>query len=428
MSRWKPCRVLALFAILFLGSAHSQTPGAVPDKPPAVTGSVTGSVYDEETRLPLRFAEINLVPIPSKPDETPTSSQPAVGNAQQQRKRSVQRVEGTSDIDGNFRLAVPEGDYLVAALKPGYITPGAAAAMDFSLSEDQLKNLTASLSQVHVGAGGTANVSLPLHRGAVITGRMQFADGSPAIGVPVGCEAIDSYERLESAMRPENRGKVASPLLEALRSLASQRRSSQNPTTDDQGRYRIFGLSPGQCVVSTIFMDHGPGRVVMNDGSTPSSGHLQHMYPEVLGVYAPAAFRRKDAKVFDIRGDEQITDADLTIDPNGMHTLRGKVLAADDHRAPQATVRLKEEGGKEAPRLVELQDDGTFQISYLPSGRYTVLITAFGVPDSANPGVMPAEYKTVERSIVVVDHDVLLEDVLMVPLKPEEHNDFSLLF
>ena len=44
---------------------------------------------------------------------------------------------------GSFRLGVPEGNYLVAAGKPGYITPGAAAAMDFSLSEDQLESLIA---------------------------------------------------------------------------------------------------------------------------------------------------------------------------------------------------------------------------------------------------------------------------------------------
>ena len=52
--------------------------------------------------------------------------------------------------------------------------------MDFSLSEDQLESLIASLPQVHVGAGQTAGVSLTLHRGAVIGGRMQFADGSPS--------------------------------------------------------------------------------------------------------------------------------------------------------------------------------------------------------------------------------------------------------
>jgi len=428
MSRWKPYLVLALLAILSQGSANPQTPDAVPESSPALTGFVTGSVYDEETRLPVRFAEINLVPIPSKPDATPSISQPAPANAQEQRKRSVQLVKGTSGIDGSFRLAVPEGDYLAAALKPGYITPGTAAAMDFSLSEDQLKSLIASLPQVHVGAGGSASVSLTLHRGAVITGRIRFSDGSPAIGVAVGCDAIDSVERLERGLRPENRSKVPSPLQEALISLSSQD-LSKNQATDDQGRYRIFGLSPGRYLVgTTIVMDHSLGHVAMNDGSNPYSGRLQHLYPEMIPVYAPATFRRKEAKVFEIRGDEQITDADLTIDPNGMHTLRGRVLAAEDHRAPSAMIRLREQGANEVPRLVDLEDDGSFQINYLPSGSYTLLITSYGVPDPAKPGVIPAEYKTVQLPVVIAGQDVLLDEVLVVPLKPGEHHDFSLLF
>jgi hypothetical protein len=244
----------------------------------------------------------------------------------------------------------------------------------------------------------------------------------------VGCDAIDSVERVERGLRPENRSKVPSPLQEALISLSSQD-LSKNQATDDQGRYRIFGLSPGRYLVgTTIVMDHSLGHVAMNDGSNPYSGRLQHLYPEMIPVYAPATFRRKEAKVFEIRGDEQITDADLTIDPNGMHTLRGRVLAAEDHRAPSAMIRLREQGANEVPRLVDLEDDGSFQINYLPSGSYTLLITSYGVPDPAKPGVIPAEYKTVQLPVVIAGQDVLLDEVLVVPLKPGEHNDFSLLF
>ncbi len=309
MSRSKPFLVLAFLAILPLSSAHPQQPAPVPESPSALTGSVTGFVYYAETRLPARFAEINIVPIPSEAEVAPVKDQPIPPGVPQQRDRHVQRVSGTSGMDGSFRLdGVPAGDYLVAALKPGYITPGAAAAMDWSLSEDQLKSLIASLPQVHVGAGQTASVSLTLHRGAVIAGRMQFADGSPVIGAMVGCDLIDSVQRLESLLRLENRGKVASPRQEALQSFAST-------STDDVGRYRIFGLPPGKYLVTTmIAMDHSSGRIVMTDGSNPHTIGREHMGPEMIPVYAPATFRRKDAKVFEIRGDEQITDADLTID------------------------------------------------------------------------------------------------------------------
>jgi hypothetical protein len=424
MSRSKPFLVLAFLAILPLGSAHPQQPAASPKSPSALTGSVTGFVYYGETRLPARFAEINIVPIPPEADVAPAKDQPIPPGAARQRDRSVQRVYGTSGMDGSFRLdGVPEGDYIVAALKPGYITPGAASAMDFSLSEDQLKSLIASLPEVHVGAGQTASVNVTLRRGAVITGRMQFADGSPVVGAMFGCEQIDSAQRFENAMRPENRGRIVSPRQEALQRLASSELARQNPLTDDEGRYRISGLLPGKYLVSTMMaLDHSSERVIMNDGSNPQAVGREHMFPEMIAVYAPATFRRKDAKVFEIRGDEQITNADLTIDPNGLHTLRGKVLAAADGHAPFTLIRLREDGAKDAGRLVEIEDDGSFQVNYLPAGTYTLEVTSSDVPGLTNSAAQPTEYKTVKLTAVLADRDVVLNDVLLVPLKSGEKN------
>jgi hypothetical protein len=169
-------------------------------------------------------------------------------------------------------------------------------------------------------------------------------------------------------------------------------------------------------------LDHSSERVVMNDGSNPHTVGREHMFPEMIAVYAPATFRRKDAKVFEIRGDEQIADADLTLDPNGLHTLRGRVLAAGDHHAPTTIIRLKEEGAKEVPRLVEIEDDGTFQVNYMPSGSYTLEITSSDVPNLTSSAAQPTEYKTVKLTAVVGDQDVVLDDVLLVPLKPGEKN------
>jgi len=423
MSRSKSFLVLAFLAVLPLSLARSQQPATVPERPSALTGSVTGSVYYGETQLLVRFAEINIVPVPSDQDVARANQYVPPGTSPAPDRR-VQRVFGSTGMDGSFSLnGVPEGDYLVAAVKPGYITPGAAAAMDFCLSEDQLKDIIASLPQVHVAAGRTSSVTLTLHRGAVIAGRVQFADGSPAIGAMVGYEAIDSLQRLEDAKRPENRGRRVSPRNEALQYLAASQNSAGKSTTDDEGRYRIFGLSPGKYLVNTaMVLDHSPGHVAMNDGSNVHSAGREHMFPEMMAVYAPKSFRRKDAKVFEVRGDEVIADADVTIDPNGVHTLRGRVLTAGDHHAPTTIILLKEKEAKDVPRFVEIEDDGSFQVNYLPSGSYTLQITSHDIPDPANSAAKPVEYKTVELSAVVSDQDVVLDDVLLVPLKPGERN------
>ncbi len=135
MSRSKLFLLLAFLAILPLGWAHPQQPAAAPESLSAPTGSVTGFVYYAGTRLPARFAEINVVPIPSVAEIAPGEDPNVPPGAPRQHERHVQRVFATSGMDGSFRIeAVPAGDYLVAALKPGYITPGVEAAMDFSLS------------------------------------------------------------------------------------------------------------------------------------------------------------------------------------------------------------------------------------------------------------------------------------------------------
>jgi len=420
MCRLKPIFVFTIFTVLALSAAHAQQPP--PENSSGPTGSVTGFVYYGETRLPARFAEINIVPVPAEEDVAAVRNQPTQSGEQQ--APHVQRVFGSSGMDGSFRLdGVPPGDYLVVARKPGYIMPGAAAVMDWTLSEEQIKTLLASLPRVHVSAGQTASVNVTLHRGAVITGRLQFADGSPAVGAAVGCESVESAQRLENMMRPENRGKAVSPRQRAVQLLASSQNAGPKIVTDDEGRYRIFGLAPGKYLVDTMmFLDHSSGRVEMSDGSNAHTGGREHMFPEGIAVYAPETFRRKDAKVFEIHGDEQITDADLTIDASSLHTLRGRVLVAEDRHVPATIIRLKDDKDPLASRVAEIEDDGTFQINYLPSGSYALQIISNDPPDMTGSGTPPKEYKAVKLTVVVGDQDVVLDDVLVAPLKPGEKN------
>ena len=153
------------------------------------------------------------------------------------------------------------------------------------------------------------------------------------------------------------------------------------------------------------------------------------MYPELIVICEPGVFRRKDAKVFEIRGDEQVMDGDFKIDPDGLHTLRGKVLASEDRHAPNgAMVRLREDGAKEVGRFVEIEEDGSFQINYLPPGSYTLEVNATDRFDSPGGPEKNRDYKTVKLAVVVGEHDVVLDDVLLTALKPGEKMEFSDLF
>ena len=141
-------------------------------------------------------------------------------------------------------------------------------------------------------------------------------------------------------------------------------------------------------------------------------------------VYGPGVFRRGDAKVIEIRGNEQVMDADVKLDPGGLHTVKGRVLAGEDRHAPsQAMIRLREDG-KNISRFAMIEGDGSFQIDYLPPGSYTLVVT--GSPDMTTPANSTdaprvlRNYKVAEADFVVGGQDVVLDDVLLIALKPGE--------
>jgi hypothetical protein len=198
-----------------------------------------------------------------------------------------------------------------------------------------------------------------------------------------------------------------------------------NVVTDDEGRFRISGLAPGKYLVSTMIMlDHNRGHIEVNYGTMPSRSGRESMYPEMIPVYAPGSFSVKGAKAFEIHGEEQVTGADLTVDPSGVHSVRGKVVVAEDrHVPPFANLFLRHVGSAGLPRGIDVEEDGTFQVNYLASGTYTLEIRAYERPKETGAAyVEPTEYKTVHLTAVIGDKDVVLDDVLLVPSKPGEHN------
>ena len=405
-----------MLAIVSVASAQSQQPAAAPKYPPPLTGSVVGYVVCEETELPIRFAQISLVPRPADADLLRVEDQTVASDTP---KPHLARVLGVSDVEGHFRMdGVPAGDYFAGALMSGYVMPGTSANTD--ATGDQLKRLIASLPTVHVAAGQVASVNVTLNRGAVISGRVQFADGSPAIGIAVQKELAETAMNSKAARlaRP-------SPLQQIMQEFAYDMHNQHGVVTDDEGRYRIFGLQPGKYIVSTsITSQHGPtAQVLLSDGSSPDSSERIYRYPGMTAVYEPGVFRLKDATVFDIRGEEQVMNADLMIDPNGLHTVKGKVVAGEDRHVVQAILSVQEDG-KDIARFAPTEEDGSFQIDYLPSGSYTLVVT--GGSDMTVPGSMTEApqvgrmYQTAKLAVTVGEHDVVLDDLLLTPLKPGE--------
>jgi Carboxypeptidase regulatory-like domain len=122
--------------------------------------------------------------------------------------------------------------------------------------------------------------------------------------------------------------------------------------------------------------------------------------------------------VFEVKGDEGDTGEDITVPTDGLHSVEGRVLAASDRHVPGlalVTVSMDDEVGG----LVYASRDGSFRVDYLPKGTYTVRTEAFDY--EPEPGT-PRELRRYERTtatVVVGEHDVVMDDLLVVEAKPK---------
>ena len=421
--RQKAARELIVLAVVILACIQlsAQTPNAA--GPPV--GSVAGNVVIEGTQQPVSFARIQLVPKPASldpdnPQEQAGGSNPPIPH--------VSFIIGRAELNGAFRMdGVPGGDYFVGAISPGFIGPYAAAGSN--ASDAQLRQLLPSWPTVHVAAGQVSTVDLILRRGGVIAGRVQFADGSPAIDFPVACEVAEQNLALASVRLAK-----ITPLQHVAQAYDYRTLHRREIETDDRGRFRIFGLPPGNYLVTTVLptLVGAASQVLMSDGSSPTPdrpGTATSSMPPIVEVYAPGVFRRSQAKIFRIRGSEQVQEANLKIDPTGLLTVKGRVRAGEDFHVPaNAVLLLKEDGGQDLGRIAGTDNDGSFELDYVSPGKYTLEL--MGANDEAVAG-QPAgapqvlrRYKMPKRAVIVTNRDLDLGDIVLDALRPGEKMEF----
>ena len=384
---------------------------------------MVGEVLDETTNLPLRLALVRLVPVPVGPE--PVAVDPATlrpGMSFQPEVR-LESVAGMSGLDGSFSLGhVPTGDYYALAMQLGYLAPGGLAFSNGEHTPEEWKRLAAALPTVHVGEGQTATLHLTARRGASVSGQVRFADGSPMVGAKVSCEPL--VEPVSSHARQSRQES-------ALQRLVVMGETQHDLVTDDQGRFHVYGLPPGKYVLSTgIALDQSAGHVMFTGGGGAQTSGREHMFPEMIPVYGTSAFRRKDAKVIELGDGSSLSGVDVVVDLEGLHTIRGKILAKGDSQAPGALIEMREDVTRNEERIAEAEEDGSFQFNYVPPGSYTLKVTA---SNRANlpPDSMPEKitfYNAVKLPAVVGDHDVVLPDAVLIPLKPGEQPNWTSAF
>jgi len=394
---------------LLIGVAAAQ-------KAPAPTGTVTGHVICADTQLPARFAEVSLIRKPS-PAEIEKMFGPRGDDAESWLGLKVTKTGGTFDLltdtagpDGIYTVQrVPPGDYWVIAKVAGYVIPvDDQDVLDDKQARDLARRM-AAVPLVHVAAEHTASADISLNRGGVLAGRVQFEDGSPVAGVGLYL----GPEKWPADFHAEGRSGYA-----ALESELGY--GNRQGFTDDEGRFRIAGLRPGRyTLLAHINTKHG------SRGNGMFAAINSEEY-ESLKLFVPGAFYRSGAKVFEIRGDETIRDADMTVDLSKLHTVRGRVLAKEDQHAPTAAEvdaisDIIGDTGKGREANGVYHPDGTFEVDYLPPGNFTISIHDVADKESVEGAFRQFKtlktYEDAKVTVTIGEHDVTLDDILVVEAK-----------
>ena len=230
-----------------------------------------------------------------------------------------------SNAEGKFTITrLPPGPYSVSADRVGFVMTGQGGAirpLTFTLAPGEKK----------------ADLKLTLTPTGAITGRVLDASGEPAPGVMV---------------QPIGGG------------------GGQSTTTDEQGRYRLGGLRPGKYRVRATPQQGLPfGNEIRTDGT--SDVHQS-------ATYYPVALSRASAQRLDVQPAIPLTGIDIRLVNTAIVSVSGKVSGI-----PEGSVRTSIQVMRESednwggPENV-VKADGTFHISHLDPGKYTLTAVSLG--------------------------------------------------
>jgi Carboxypeptidase regulatory-like domain len=266
---------------------------------PSAPGSVEGVVRNAETREPIADVEVSLA-------ENFDARGPTV----------------RTDLNGRFVLNnVAPNKYTVIRQRFGYFTP---------------KEVEWWQEHPRVEVGPSQRVTgvvLELIPGGTISGRVLDAKGEPVAGIAVVAaepKYVDGIRRLDG----------------------------ESARTDEQGRYRIFGLFPGSYYLQAEYI---PVRA------------------DVLStrVSFPGTFNESASRPIVVRSGVELTQMDITFPAAPIvptFTIGGVVtgIPAESKKTPQLRLTPRDERSNvDGLRVAYHQlDNGRFQIRGVPAGTY----------------------------------------------------------
>jgi hypothetical protein len=253
-------RITLIFAVSMCVLAQAPAPR---------TSRLEGQVLADANGLPLRRVQVILTPL--------EAGRPAIGTQ--------------TDDRGNFVIRdIEPGGYQLSAQRDGYLTTTtfrrgvARMPPRFALSRGEL----------------VTNLTFRMRPWSVISGKIRFEDGDPAVGIPV-----DLYRQYHLRGR---RG---------FTRVASGR-------TNDRGEYRLHGLAQGAYFVAVSYEGDPTGPGVEDQPRLDSNGR-EVPVPSYTTMFFPNTMKLSEASPIRLREGDDLTGIDLYMRPVERVKLAGRI-------------------------------------------------------------------------------------------------------
>src|SRR5918993_4868116 len=336
-------------SLLLLQAPRDRVPG--PDAaPPTGTAVISGRVTARDSGQPLRRAVVTLF---GQVGERRRDS----GGAESPRRRVHRTVRTNSE--GRFEFAgLPAGSYRVLAAggphRSHYLPLNYAArsAMDIGKS-------------IELAEGQRVQAHFALQRGGTLSGRVLDDTGEPVSQVTVGPVRVSRSGTFEPV--------------------------GHSDQSDDQGRFRIYGLQPGEYVVTAEARDQGPeveGR------------------PEGFAVtYFPSAVSEHEAARVRVGLGDEAADLEIVLVRTRTFRITGSLTDSSGAPVTRANVSLLRVHGSGYTfgAGVSMSGDGLFSINNVIAGNYLLSVRPTRDPDAPPDTIRRREFALVPLS---VDADV----------------------
>jgi hypothetical protein len=301
-----------------LGQRQLPPRDAIAGEAPRGTAAIRGTVVAADNGSPIRRAQVRL------------GGQGAQGRL------------ATTDAQGRFEIRdLPGGRYTVSASKGGFV----------SVQYGQ-RRPSESGTPLEIGEGQTLEkVVIALPRGSVISGRITDEFGEPVANAVV------------TSLRYGYAG--------GARRLMPAGGQNSRDTTDDHGQFRLFGLSPGDYIVSASFRSGG-GEAAEPSGE--NTGYAPTYYPGTSSV--------ADAQRVTLALGQEQTSVIFSLIATRLVRVTGAVLNSQGTPMQNGAVMLTPASARvNAPALNatltgRIDGSGQFRVINVPPGRYVAQVRA----------------------------------------------------